>query len=183
MCEFCRNSLLYFCRICHLSAFLLGHSQSPSQTTCLLRGLSRFSRMQVCVTPWTAGSSVHGILKARIPAWVAISSSRGPSWTRGQTASLKSPALAGRFCTTGTTQGTCVSCSKKRVCTRHKAPAIYDPDWQTSHPGSPEAAGQSALLPGPVLHSPSCISWQAAETQRSAVSCQELREMKGPQRK
>ena len=31
------------------------------------------------------GSSVHGILQARILEWVAISSSRGPSWPRGRT--------------------------------------------------------------------------------------------------
>ena len=31
------------------------------------------------------GSSVHGILKARIPEWVAISVSRGSSWPRDRT--------------------------------------------------------------------------------------------------
>ena len=31
------------------------------------------------------GSSVHGIFQARIPQWVAISSSRGSSWPRDQT--------------------------------------------------------------------------------------------------
>ena len=33
-------------------------------------------------SPW--GSSVHGVLQARIPEWVAISFSRGSSWTRDQ---------------------------------------------------------------------------------------------------
>ena len=47
------------------------------------------------------GSSVHGVLQARILEWVAISSSRGPSQPRNQT--LLSPALADRFFTTGTT--------------------------------------------------------------------------------
>ena len=40
------------------------------------------------VTPWTVahqGSTVHGILKARILEWVAISSSRGYSCPRHQT--------------------------------------------------------------------------------------------------
>ena len=41
------------------------------------------------------GSSVHGILQARILGWVAISSSRGSSRPRGGPASLASPALAG----------------------------------------------------------------------------------------
>ena len=31
------------------------------------------------------GFSVHGIFQARILEWVAISSSRGPSWPRDQT--------------------------------------------------------------------------------------------------
>ena len=41
------------------------------------------------------GSSVHGILQAKILEWVAISSSRGSSRPRGQALSLMSPALAG----------------------------------------------------------------------------------------
>ena len=51
------------------------------------------------VTPWTVaqpGSSVHGILLARILEWVAISSSRGSSQPRGWT--LVSH-IAGRFFT------------------------------------------------------------------------------------
>ena len=49
------------------------------------------------------GSSVCGILQARILEWVAISSSRGSSQPRDQTASLVSPASAGRFFTTSAT--------------------------------------------------------------------------------
>ena len=41
--------------------------------------LSCFSRVQLCVTLWTVcsppGSSVHGILQARILEWAAVSSS------------------------------------------------------------------------------------------------------------
>jgi len=44
------------------------------------------------------GFSVHGISQARILEWVAISSSRGPSWYSRIESS--SPALAGRFFTT-----------------------------------------------------------------------------------
>ena len=40
------------------------------------------------------GSSIHGILQARTLEWVAISFSRGSSWSRITPAS---PALAGRF--------------------------------------------------------------------------------------
>ena len=49
------------------------------------------------------GSSVHGILQARMLEWVIISSSRGSSQLRDLTMSLTSPALAGRVFTTSTT--------------------------------------------------------------------------------
>ena len=42
------------------------------------------------------GSSVHGILQARILQWVAISFSRGSSWPRDQT---RDSCFAGRFFT------------------------------------------------------------------------------------
>ena len=44
------------------------------------------------------GSSVHGLFQARIPEWVAMSSSRG-----SKALSLVSPALAGGFFTTNAT--------------------------------------------------------------------------------
>ena len=46
------------------------------------------------------GSSVHGILQARILEWVIISFSRRSSQLRNQTTSLKSLVLAGVFFTT-----------------------------------------------------------------------------------
>ena len=48
------------------------------------------SRAQLCVTLCVAlpGSSVHGILQARILEWIPISSSRGSSEARFQTHSL-----------------------------------------------------------------------------------------------
>ena len=48
------------------------------------------------------GSSVHGILQARIPEQVAMPSSRGTSWPRIEPSVLMSPALVGGFFTTGT---------------------------------------------------------------------------------
>ena len=45
------------------------------------------------------GSSVHGILQARILEWVTMPSSRG-FVTQGQNPYLMTPALAGRFFTT-----------------------------------------------------------------------------------
>ena len=41
------------------------------------------SRVRLFATPWSLpGFSVHGIFQARVPEWVAISFSRGSSWTR-----------------------------------------------------------------------------------------------------
>ena len=67
--------------------------------------LSHFSRIWLCNSTDCSppGSSVHGILQARILEWVAMSSSRGSSWPRDQTQTLISPALAGGFFTTSTT--------------------------------------------------------------------------------
>ena len=55
-----------------------------------------------CSSP---GSSVHGILQARILEWVALPSSRGLPDPGVKTVSLTSPALAGGFFTTNTTWG------------------------------------------------------------------------------
>ena len=49
------------------------------------------------------GSSVHGILQARILEWVAIPFSRGSSPPRDRTQCLMFSTLAGRFFTTGAT--------------------------------------------------------------------------------
>ena len=46
------------------------------------------------------GSSVHGILQARILEWVAMPSSKGSSQPRDRTVSLMFPALVGRLFTT-----------------------------------------------------------------------------------
>ena len=54
-----------------------------------------------CTPP---GSSVHGILQARILEWAAMPSSRGSSRTKDQNLlSLTSPAMTVRFFTTSTT--------------------------------------------------------------------------------
>ena len=49
------------------------------------------------------GSSVHGILQARILEWVAMPSSWGSPQLGVRTGSLRSPALAGEFFTAGAT--------------------------------------------------------------------------------
>ena len=50
--------------------------------------MKSLSCVQLFATPWTIslpGFSIHGILQARIPGWVAISFSRGTSWPRNWT--------------------------------------------------------------------------------------------------
>ena len=62
--------------------------------------LSHFSSVRLFVTPMDCsplGSSVHGVLQARILEWVAIPSSRGSSQPRDRT---KVSRIAGRFFTT-----------------------------------------------------------------------------------
>ena len=49
------------------------------------------------------GSSVHGIVQARILEWVAMPSSRGSSDPGIEPMSLMSPTLAGGFVTTAAT--------------------------------------------------------------------------------
>ena len=49
------------------------------------------------------GSSVRGILQARILEWVAMPSSGGSSQPRGRAPHFMSPALAGTFFTTSAT--------------------------------------------------------------------------------
>ena len=65
--------------------------------------------LQPCLTQYDPmdcsppGSSVHGILQARILEWSAMPSSRGSSWPSFETVSLMSPELARGFFTTSTT--------------------------------------------------------------------------------
>jgi len=65
------------------------------------------SHVWLSVTTWTVrsppGSSVHGILQARILEWGAISFSRRSSRPRDQT---QVSCIAGRFCTTWATKDT-----------------------------------------------------------------------------
>ena len=75
-------------------------------TSHVCNGINSFSVAQSCMTfcdPMDCsplGSSVHGILQARILEWVTISSSRASSHSRDQTRSSCAFALAGKFLTT-----------------------------------------------------------------------------------
>ena len=74
-------------------------------TLCMWKHSFWWSKMSVgwsCPTLWDLmncsrpGSSVHGILQARILEWVAISFSKGPSWSRDR---IQVSYIAGGFFT------------------------------------------------------------------------------------
>ena len=71
---------------------------SDSRPACVLSPQAYLCNPMDCNPP---GSSVHGILQARIWEWVAMPSSTGSSWPRDQTRiSYMPPALAGGLITT-----------------------------------------------------------------------------------
>ena len=79
------------------SASSLSHEDSiPCWVVCVLSHIWLFETPRT-VSP--SGSSVHGILQARILEWVAISSSRGSSRPRDQTCISWVSCTAGRFFT------------------------------------------------------------------------------------
>ena len=69
--------------------------------------LNHFSHVQLFATLWTIAHQAPlsmGILQASILGWVAISSSRGSSWSWDQTRVSLAPALASRFFTVWATR-------------------------------------------------------------------------------
>ena len=84
------------------------HSKASSDSIVCLHGWSLVT--QPCLILWDPiycsppGSSVHGILQARITKWVAISFSRESFWHRAQTWVF---CTAGRFFTICTTREAC----------------------------------------------------------------------------
>ena len=78
------------------------------------------------------GSSVHGILLARILEWVAIFVSRGSSPPRSQTHVFMSPALAGRFFTTSTTWETLLL-----LLSRFSRVRLFATPWTAAHQAPP----------------------------------------------
>ena len=73
----------------HCLTFIWVWSLSKPSKVALCCMLSHFSRVWLCATLWTIcsppGSSVHGVLQARILVWVAMPGSRGSSQLRDQT--------------------------------------------------------------------------------------------------
>ena len=102
----------YFCRLYSIIGYykiidvIPSAIHSKSSLLILFFTCMQGKLLQLCLTLYDPihcsqpGSSVHGILQARILEWVAISSSRGSSWTRIEPTSL---TLAGVFFTTSAT--------------------------------------------------------------------------------
>ena len=75
--------------------------QNQKLTILLGRYVHAYSVTQSCLTLCSLpGSSVHGTLQARLLEWVAISFSRGSSWSRDWTSVSCVSCNAGRFFTT-----------------------------------------------------------------------------------
>ena len=72
--------------------------------TCVksLQSYPTLHNLKDCSSP---GSSVHGILQARILKWVAMPSSRGSSWPRDQTCISYVSSLGRQLFTTSTNMG------------------------------------------------------------------------------
>ena len=117
--------------------------------------LSRLSRVGLCnpmdCTP--PGSSVHGILQARILEWVAIPFSSGSSLLRIEPVSLMSPAWAAGFFTITATWET-LKCGKGQLDLEFVAPSGGEP----STPGPREVY----LLPIP-HHRPLSLSLRTVQ--------------------
>ena len=84
--------LLFTSHFCHICVFLpTARKNPPLLRICVIRLCSATQQwgcdQVVCdsMDYRPPGSSVYGILQARIQEWIAISSSRGSSWPRGQT--------------------------------------------------------------------------------------------------
>ena len=91
------------------SAFQVQPAKDLAKSLCLFKfqfacmGVKSFKSCPTLCDPMGCsppGSSVHGILQARILEWVAMPSSRGSSRPRIELVSLMSPALTGGFFTT-----------------------------------------------------------------------------------
>ena len=108
---------------------------TASHSECLQEELSTglsYSHVRVCQVPSVVsdssqpidcslpGSSVHGILQARMPEWAAMLSSRGSSWPKDWTCVSYFSCIAGRFFTTSATrEGLATHKGTKGVCKTH----------------------------------------------------------------
>ena len=98
------NLLSCMFKICMLYCILYLHFWREVAQPCPL-----FCDPMDCSLP---GSSIHGILQARIVEWAAISCSKGSSWPRDQT---RVSDTAGRLLTVWATRGSCILIIQNKV--------------------------------------------------------------------
>ena len=106
------------------------------------------------------GSSVRGILQAKILEWVAISFSRGSSQPRIEPVFLTSPALAGRFFTTSATWEE--TWKEQEAGFEHGRPSDGYANLKSSRSIQQEVLGQELFLKG-------FLGW--AETSVTQCAC------------
>ena len=90
---------------CGVSTFFISHNQTMHFELKVKVKVKSLSSVRTLCNPVDCsppGSSIHGILQARILEWTAIPFSRGSSWLRDQT---RVSCFAGRFFTIWTTMG------------------------------------------------------------------------------
>ena len=96
----CAWCIFLWMNIRHPLAFALCVCMCVSVHAKSLQSCSSVCNPMDCSSP---GSSVHGILQARILEWIIMCSSKGSSNPGTELKSLMSPVLVGRFFTTSTT--------------------------------------------------------------------------------
>ena len=127
------------------------HKGVPSFSWNCPHVLSRFSH--VSLRPYglsPPGSSVHGILQARVLEWVAMPASMGSSQPRIECKALRSPSLAGRIFTTSATWE-----APRHWCT--PSLAIRNRMYFKSPSDATFSPGSSSLTPGPAPGRSGCF--------------------------
>ena len=100
------------------------------------------SRVRLFATPWTHGSSIHGIFQARILEWFAISFSRGSSQPRDQT---QVSCIAARLFTAWASKRKCT----KKEQSRNKSALIKKGSVPHQGLGCCDSVTQSCLFATP----------------------------------
>ena len=111
----------------------------------------------VCSPP---GSSVHGILQARILEWVAMPSSRGSSWVKDQT---RVSCTAGRFFTIWATREALGRLISVSVPSLHRVSDSLWPRGEVN--GSYQIHPDAGCLEPPSLTGPVCCMSRGQESQ------------------
>ena len=95
----CPKTIFATSRKCHQCSVKIKQIMSNAIMCVFAKLLQSFLTLCVPMDCSPPGSSVYGILQARILEWVATLSFRGSSQSRDQTCISCSSCIAGRFCT------------------------------------------------------------------------------------